>query len=106
MKIKEGVKLSGLRPEMTVALLAVGRIWSNLGASNNAVITSALDGKHSRASLHYVGFAIDVRLPNYYYGYNEEDNDRAVKALKSSLGDQFDVILEETHIHIEFQPKE
>jgi hypothetical protein len=49
-------------------------------------------------SLHYRGFAVDLRLPT--------DNKEEIRAeLAASLGAEYDVILEIDHIHIEYDPK-
>lgn len=97
--LKKGVDLTGLKPEMLVGLQVVASVFAEIGA--DCVVTSALDGKHSRASLHYAGQALDFRTrhlgPNVAKG--------VAQGCKKALGDQFDVVLEKTHIHVEFQPK-
>lgn len=101
MRIKEGASLRGLRPEMAVALLVVAEVWRELGA-RPPVLTSATDGRHMRGSLHYVGAAVDIRLPEGV------DATRVRVALETALGGpdrDFDVVLEKTHIHVELQPK-
>jgi hypothetical protein len=98
MKFKrDGVatRINGIQPELVVAMLVVS------GIHPDAEITSCVEGKHSRTSLHYVGYAIDVAI-------NDKTREQAVDfrtAIAESLTVEYDVILEDDHIHIEFQPK-
>jgi len=99
MWLKDGVELHGLHPAMVLALGVANQVYAARGV--DLTITSALDGKHGRASLHYVGQAADIRTRNLPPGVAE----RAAKEIKERLGNEFDVIVEKDHIHIEFQPK-
>ena len=98
-KFKAGVKISGIKPEMLFAHCMIKSVFSNYGY--DSIITSALDGTHSRGSLHYVGFALDYRIRHLESGAAE----MIVNDIKQALTDEFDVVLEPTHIHVEFQPK-
>lgn len=99
ISIKDGVNISGIRPEMSVALQIVAYVLTTNGYST--IVTSVMDGKHGRGSLHYVGCAMDIRTRHIPEG----QQDALVLVMRESLGAQFDVVLEDTHIHIEFQPK-
>lgn len=75
------------------------------------VMTSGRDGSHITGSLHYEGRACDIRLLTHYY-YNHvigpvewEDNIRLAAAFQDGLGEDIQVIIENTHIHIELDPK-
>lgn len=96
MNIKSGVRISGVQPEIVLALLIADGVYQDHGEV--LTVTSLLDGKHMRASLHYVGSAGDLRLP-------VQGVDPIVLALRSALGENYDVVLESDHIHIEYQPK-
>lgn len=94
--IKPGVRCFGVRPEVVLALHIAQHIYEAFDF--DFVVTSLVEGTHTRASLHYTGCAADLRLPP----------SRAVEvvaALQSALGDDFDVVLEGDHVHMEFQPK-
>ena len=100
MRIKRGVDIAGIRPEMVIAMMIAKDIIERYNVE--FVITSAKDGKHGRGSLHYVQLAIDVRRRDF--------NDNIVvkqitEEMKDHLGEQFDVVLESTHWHIEYNPK-
>ena len=100
--ILEGVDVSGVRPEIVLALSLAAPIFANHGVP--MIITSCLDGTHMRGSLHFVGAAADLRI-------NHAPRDKweiITDQIRLSLGAQYDVLLEfdPDHIHIEFQPKE
>ena len=96
-KLKPGVDVSGLRPEMVLAVL-VARAYHPTGA---ITVTSVVDGKHKVGSKHYVGQAVDLRIFDISISQARE----WVEAIAISLGKQYDVILESDHVHIEFDPK-
>ena len=64
-------------------------------------ITPCVERKHMTGSLHYAGAAIDVRTRDL----QPADVQKLIARIESCLGDDFDVLLEVDHIHIEFQPK-
>jgi len=99
MKLKENVSLKGLKPEIIIAVLVANDVYWYYG--HEMVITSVADSKHSRASLHYVGYAVDLRTRNI----DEDIVSQIVEQIRGSLTDEFDVIFETNHIHIEYQPK-
>lgn len=102
MKIKPGVRVFGLRPELLLAVIAAETIYTQHGAE--AIITSVIDGKHSKGSLHYSGCAIDLRINNLQESAIHVVHQKLIEA----LGVDFDVILEldKQHFHVELQPKE
>jgi len=96
--LKIGVRLFGLRPEMVLAAQVVNAVYETSG-DLQCIITSASDGTHRAGSLHYVGAALDFRLPaGSALG--------VVAQIKQRLGEDFDVVLESDHVHIEWQPKQ
>lgn len=97
LSIKQGVKLAGLRPEMGIALQAA--IRSN--PIGDTVITCALDGNHMFGSKHYSGAAIDLRTRDMSRDQAKSWRDD----IALSLGREFDAILEDDHLHVEFDPK-
>ena len=94
-----GAKVNGIQPEMVLAFLIASSLYDNYVVK--CVMTEATGGKHSEGSLHYVGLAIDLRTRDM----TEKMAEVIVKKVKEALGDQYDVVLEKDHIHIEFQPK-
>ena len=97
--IKSGVDLRGLKPQMAVAYTILSVIFHR-HVSLPCVITSASDGVHGPNSLHYNGLALDIRTRHVM----ETMLPLIVRDAKNELGDQFDVVLEADHLHVEFDP--
>ena len=103
LQLKPGVRLAGISPEIAVAINIAHSVWMEELKSVPMVLTSITDGRHSVGSLHYTGQAFDVRIRNIPRG--NEWMDVLTKRLKGALGDDFDVVLESDHYHIEHDPK-
>ena len=100
MKIKEGVKIEGLHIKMRPVLIACERIWKENG--QELVVTSGLNGIHSAGSLHYYGRAVDLRTR---YFDSRERIDRIAEMVRTELGQDYDVVVENSHIHAEWDKK-
>lgn len=94
--VKEGVTLVGVQPVMYFAALV---FWQVFG---ECTITSGTDPAPGRVanSLHRLGYAIDVRLPQ-----RSEFVVNGPERLASQLGEHFDVVWTDTHVHIEYDPR-
>ena len=97
MRLKPGVKVAGIAPEIVLAAVIAQSILGDV----ELVITSALDGKHSVHSRHYQGNAIDIRTRDLVPTARQEFRDK----LADALGPDFDVVLESDHLHVELDPK-
>ena len=102
---KDGVKLNGIKPEAAIAMLCTFDVFELYQV--DCLISSVCEGKHSRTSLHYVGYAFDISMDNVL---DSQIANTLIFNIKQRLTDEYDVILEWTdsdndHIHIEFQPK-
>ncbi len=100
MKFKKGVKINNIKPEMVTALIVIEAIYLKYGVE--LVVTACTDGKHSKGSLHYVGYAIDTRTRNFL---TDDIINQVADDIREALTDEFDVVVESDHLHIEFQPK-
>lgn len=105
MKLKPGVRLKDLSPQMVLAIVVVNELYKKRGLE--CVVTSANDSKHSVKSLHYKGHALDFRT--HYQALNGLEI-ALVNEIKECLGSDFDVLLEgvatpNEHIHLEYDPK-
>lgn len=100
LKIKPGLngcRLLGMQPELLLGLIVANDVFER--AQYDMTVTCISDSKHSNSSLHYVGFAADISLPPI------DNPGIIIKRIKDHLGDDFDVVLENDHIHMEYQPK-
>ena len=97
-RFKRGIKIKGVQPEMVAAWPTVAMVYAEFGAE--CVITSVCDGEH-KTIVHSLGFATDFRIRNVRIGWHEKLRQR----IADCLGDEFDVVLEKTHIHCEFDPR-
>ena len=98
--LKPDVRITGLRPEIVLALLVAERAYAEIGCE--LVLTSGVEGAHSPGSFHYAGSAVDSRTLNV----PADKLKPLVEKIRSALGPDFDVVLESNHLHIEFQPKQ
>lgn len=101
MKVKATVVLAGVSVEVGYAL-GVAALIHRERFNADLVVTSARDSMHNTGSLHYVGKAADLRTRDLHGG----EQATFVQLLKNELEPLgFDVVLENDHIHIEFDPK-
>ena len=124
--LKPGVKLSRvdgdktvcIAPETLTAIYAVAQTYYAVKTELSAVnpkyndmpyftITSICDGNHMAGSKHYEGKAFDFRtwIDNAGNQLPQLDKQHLKKALQDELGDDYDVVIESTHIHVEYDPK-
>lgn len=96
MKIKDGANIERVRLSMQPVFVEAEAIWRNHG--HELVITCGLDGEHSAGSVHYYGLAVDCRT-NYF---SAEQVVQVADELQAALGPDYDVIVESTHIHVEY----
>lgn len=95
MLVKLGVDISRLKRPIRRALGAVDRLWRR-ETGQEAVVTSTYEGNHDPSSLHYEHLAFDIRFaPSFLMK----------EKLQKELGDDFDVVKEGTHYHIEYDPE-
>lgn len=62
------------------------------------VLTGGVEGKHSRKSRHYIGFAIDMRSRDV----PEQSRKEVADKIGDALGAEWFVIFEKDHFHIQF----
>ena len=96
MLIKAGVDISRLKPPIRKKLSKVHTVYRLIG--EHMIVTSTYEGNHSSGSLHYAHLAIDLSYP---LNMSEEFKDD----LKIVFGPDYDIVFEESHIHIEYDPK-
>jgi len=100
MRLKKGVSVHGLGAEIIIALMVANEVYKEHGYE--LVVTSGSDGVHGYSSEHYKGDAVDLRTSMI-----KPDTKKSViaAAIRERLGNDYDVVLEATHIHCEYDPK-
>jgi len=98
MKLKEGVILNGLNIKMRDVLIAAEKVWKKYGVEEGVTVTSGLDGCHSAGSKHYYGYALDFRT-RYF---TDDIKNQVAFELESRLTDDYSVIVEPSHIHVQY----
>lgn len=101
MLLKASVSLEGVTDEMMKAAIVIETLTKSL-IGREAIITAGTDGKHSDNSLHYSGNAMDFRTRDMKPMLRQIYRDKVADL----LGNDFDVVLEATHLHVEYDPKE
>lgn len=99
MRLKQGVRIHGIRPEIILAIHIIDGIYNKFG--QELVITSGIEGKHSETSDHYKGMAVDCRT-RYF---SELEKQEVFKEVTGAIGDDFYTLLHETHLHISYRPR-
>lgn len=96
--IKSGVKLTGLKPEILLAIFIVWPVLQKHRGGKTPTITSGTEGKHKRGSEHYQGNAVDFRI------WDMADPAACVEEMKLVLGENYFIQLEADHIHLHYEP--
>ena len=108
MEFKEGVKVDGISKEIINAMaITEAVLMDNFGYE--LTVTSVTDGTHKEGSKHYEGKAFDIRTWEFHepgIQLPKEEKEMIAGYLQDALGDDFDVVVERTHIHIEYDPEE
>ena len=103
--LKDGVRINGahFNPEI-VKILDVVRETAPKMERGAIWVTSANDSRHGDNSLHYKNQAFDIRIYNIVGDVHYEAKLWAER-LQQALGSDYDVVYENTHIHVEYDPK-
>jgi len=101
LRLKKGVRLLGLQPQTVFGIMVAHSCYSAVNKDGECFITSGTEGRHSRGSRHYVGLAFDLRMRRL----TKEQKKILHGMIKEALTNQFDVVLEKTHIHVEYDPE-
>ncbi len=93
------VRLEGISPEMVLGAIIVAGVFDYF--EQDAYITSCSDGQHKTGSRHHCGKALDFRTRIFEL----RELPALVSHVESMLGPEFFVLLEATHLHVEYDPK-
>jgi hypothetical protein len=108
LKVKPGVSFRGVTPQLALGIQIVVGCYQRM--NYDCIITSLSDSKHGARSLHnrpdtndrdgIKCDAADFRINHV----RREAWKRLANAISTSLGEEFDVVLENDHIHVEYDP--
>ena len=107
LKFKKGVKLVGIQPEMVIFLTVALGVGDEMGLKE-LWVTSAVEGRHRRGSLHFIGGGLDLRnraSTGRLKRWPKKFTEKFARKLRACLTSEYDVVVERDHIHGEFQPK-
>jgi len=95
----KGARMLGLHPEILAVVPVAHEILRQWEA--DLTITTGTDGTHMPNSLHYAGYAVDLRTRHL----TSEQKEAFRRQLSEALGRHYDVVLHKTHLHVEFDSK-
>ncbi len=101
IRLKAGVSLRDLQPQVVLGLLLVEQAFAAVGAE--CIVTSCNDGQHKADSFHYRGLAADLRIKHIH----PDQKAGVVARVTEVLGPEWDVLWESQglaneHVHIEW----
>jgi len=98
-------KVKGLGVEILLAIIIAKDLLAEMFDGLGLVITCGSDShEDNMKSLHNWSRAFDMRSRDIPEPKQKNTRDYA-NELESRLGNEYDVVVERRHIHIEFQPK-
>lgn len=100
MRLKNDSVMPGTGIGLMLAILTAHHVYSLYNIE--LTITSLNDSTHSATSLHYADQAVDLRIRNIPASIGAGT---IADEIRQRLNKHYDVILEERHIHIEYQPR-
>ncbi len=110
MILKEGTTFADLDSAIIFAAIVIDGVYQEYGVTTGVTLTSGTDGHHSQTSLHYPnnspsgkGRAIDCRIWNLPGGKAKAPE--VGRKIRERLTKAYDVVVETTHIHVEYDPK-
>jgi len=101
VRLKKGVSVFGVRPEMLFAVAVAESVYSD-DIGQGVTITSVTDGDHG-SIVHGLGCGVDIRTRFDYRvdQWSDDIKSRLATKIRERLNGEFDVVVESTHIHIE-----
>ena len=99
VQFKPGVSVYGIQKEI-IQIIAIINTYFELRMRKEFVITSCTDGKHMKNSKHYSGFAIDIRICHL----SAIEIDNFIAWFRSHHDENYDIVRESDHIHVEYDP--
>jgi hypothetical protein len=102
LKLKHGASLENVSWRMFWAAIVLDGIYRDVG--QEAIITSGGDGKHSRTSKHYAENNLSGMIEALDFRTWHVDAEEIAAKARKKLGPDYDVVVEATHLHVEYDP--
>ena len=100
VNFKQGVLINGVKPEIVLAMNIIQHAIFDCSAQP-CTFTSIVDGLHGIGSEHYIGHAVDIRTNHM----SVELRSLVTRTIRERLTVEYQVIDEQDHIHVEFDPQ-
>lgn len=111
MRLKAGVSIQGIHRKICEALGYFNGVYADHNLDGSFVVTSGTEdppdsedvreAHHSASSLHPCGRAVDLRT----WGFTKQDLHDIAQTAQDVLGEDYDIIVEIDHLHIEYEGK-
>ena len=95
---KEDVHIGVVSPKLPYMWGQVSLLSEEYGF--DTVVTSVRDGTHMEGSKHYTGEASDFRI----WWFTDKLLRDFARELQRRLGKEWDVVIESSHLHVEYDP--
>lgn len=96
--VKQGAECRVIKPVLLDALLRLTLLYHQY--EQVLVVTEISGGTHKTGSLHYKGYAADLRTRDF----PAWQLPHVLDAIQLELGHDWDIIQETDHFHIEYDP--
>jgi hypothetical protein len=95
LRVKKGVIL----PPVLRIYRAAERAYGELHVAG--MVTSGMEGQHRPGSRHPLGLALDFRTRDL----TRQQVEYLARRIREQLGAGYDVVIERTHLHVEYDPR-
>ena len=104
MRFKASIITLTMNPHIVAILEAAERAYAAVGVP--CTVTSGNDSKHMPGSLHYQDRAVDFRTGHHWAKplLTKAQVEQVAAAMRKALGQEYDVVLEKDHLHVEHDP--
>lgn len=102
MRLKPGVRMRTVLPQLVIGMMVLDAVYKNVTGAD-MVVTSITDGQHSSKSQHWLGGAFDSRTK--LANIPRDTAEQIAAESRAQLGPDWDIVVEDDHIHSEYDPK-
>lgn len=102
MRFKDSTIILSMTPAIVAILQAAEAAYAAIRVP--CWVTSGNDGRHMNGSFHYRDRAVDFRTGHHWQNplLTQAEAEEVAAAMRQRLGQDYDVVLESDHLHVEF----